>query len=204
MATKRDTKSQVAADAKQLIAATAKHLTSGTQVPLLGGSFTPDQVTSKLQMLVDLRSDVDASRASTKAKIANETAQMPALRTFKSAYRTYIKAAFGSSPDVLADFGITPKAREPLTVEAKAAAAAKRASTRAARHTMGSDQKKAIKGDVTGVLVTPITVPPSVTPVPATSGPTTPATSGGPTAASTPTTPATSTGPTVAATPHTA
>jgi hypothetical protein len=204
MATKRDTKSQVAADAKQLIAATAKHLTSGTQVPLLGGSFTPDQVTSKLQMLVDLRSDVDASRASTKAKIANETAQMPALRAFKSAYRTYIKAAFGSAPDVLADFGITPKTREPLTVEAKAAAAAKRASTRAARHTMGSDQKKAIKGDVTGVLVTPITAAPSVTPVPATSGPTTPATSGGPTAASTPTTPATSTGPTVAATPHTA
>ena len=204
MATKRDTKSQGAADAKQLIAATAKHLTSGTQVPLLGGSFTPDQVTSKLQMLVDLRSDVDASRASTKAKIANEATQMPALRAFKSAYRTHIKAAFGSSPDVLADFGITPKAREPLTVEAKAAAAAKRASTRAARHTMGSDQKKAIKGDVTGVLVTPIKAGPSVTPVPATSGPTTSATSGGPTAASIPTTPATSTGPTVAATPHTA
>ena len=204
MATKRDTKSQVAADAKQLIAGTAKHLTSGTQVPLLGGSFTPDQVTSKLQTLVDLRSDVDASRASTKAKIANETAQMPTLRAFKSAYGSYIKAAFGSAPDVLADFGITPKTREPLTVEAKAAAAAKRASTRAARHTMGSDQKKAIKGDVTGVLVTPITAAPSVTPVPATSGPTTPATSGGPTAASTPTTPATSTGPTVAATPHTA
>ena len=61
---------------------------------------------------------------------------------------------------MLADFGINPKARAPLTVEAKAAAAAKRAATRAARHTMGSQQKKAIKGDVTGVLVTPITSTP--------------------------------------------
>jgi hypothetical protein len=175
MATKRDTKSQVAADAKQLIAGTAKHLTSGTQVPLLGGSFTPDQVTSKLQMLVDLRSDVEASKASTKAKIANEAAQIPALRAFRSAYRSYVKAAFGSAPDVLADFGITPKTREPLTVEAKAAAAAKRAATRAARHTLGTKQKKAIKGDVTGVLMTPITASSSSVAVP--SSPTAPATS---------------------------
>jgi hypothetical protein len=34
---------------------------------------------------------------------------------------------------------------------------AKRAATRAARHTMGPKQKKAVKGDVTGVVVTPVT-----------------------------------------------
>jgi hypothetical protein len=42
----------------------------------------------------------------------------------------------------LADFGLNPKkARTPLTIEEKAAAAAKRKATRAARHTMGSKQK---------------------------------------------------------------
>ena len=75
MATKKNSKGQVAAIAKQLIAGTAKHLTSTPQVALLGGSFTPDQITSKLQTLVNLRSDVDASKATTKAKIANEAAQ---------------------------------------------------------------------------------------------------------------------------------
>lgn len=70
--------------------------------------------------------------------------------------------------------------------------------------TSSRNQKKAIKGNVIGVLVSPITVPnPVVTPVTA-SSPTPPATSGGQTAASNPTPPATSTGPTVAATPHTA
>ena len=201
MATKKNTKNQVAGLAKELVAGTAKHLGSTTQVTLLGGTFTPDQITSKLQLLVSLRSDVDASRATTKAKIASEAAQTPALRAFMSAYESYVKAAFGSSPDVLADFGLNPKARTPLTVQAKAAAAAKRASTRAARHTLGTNQKKGIKGDVTGVLVTPITASP---PIVAPSSPTAPATSTGTTAASSPTAPAASGVTTVAATPHTA
>jgi len=82
---------------------------------------------------------------------------------------------------VLADFGIQPpKVRVPLTVEAKAAAAAKRAATRAARHTMGSQQKKAVKGDVTGIVMTPITAaPPTVT---------TPAPAGSPSSGTTPVT----------------
>jgi hypothetical protein len=184
MATK-NSKGQVAAFAKQLIAGTGKHLPTTTQVPLLGGSFTPDQITSKIQSLVNLRSDVVAARATTRAKVANEVAQTPALRAFMSAFEMHVKAAFGSSPDVLADFGIAPKARAPLTVEAKAAAAAKRAATRAARHTLGSKQKKAIKGDVTGVRVTPITASP-------------------PSATSRPAAPAQGVGTTAVATPHTA
>ncbi len=154
------------------------------QVALLGSSLSPAQVTSTLQSLVTLRSDVDASKATTKAKIANEATQMPALRAFMSAFESYVRAAFGSSPDVLADFGITRRAPTPLTVEAKAAAAAKRAATRAARHTLGTKQKKAIKDDVTGVLVTPITASSSIVAAP--SSPTAPATSTGPTAASRP------------------
>ena len=100
----------------------------------------------------------------------------PALRTFMSAFVAYLKAAYGSSPDVLADFGISRKARTPLTVDAKAAAAAKRAATRAARHTMGTTQKKAVKGDVTGVTVTPITAPPPIVPKPTPPAPATPPT----------------------------
>jgi len=40
--------------------------------------------------------------------------------------------------------------------EAKALAKAKRAATRAARHTMGSVQKKAITGNVVAVTMTPV------------------------------------------------
>jgi hypothetical protein len=183
-------KGQEAVEAKQLSAGAAKHLGSTTQVTLLGSTLTPAEIVAKLDSIVTLRADVDAARASTKAKIALESSNMPALRAFKSAFVSYVKGAFGGQPDVLADFGITPKARATSTVDAKAGAVAKRKATRAARHTMGTQQKKGVKGDVTGVVVTPITAAPSTVPAPG--SPTPPATSGGGPAA--PTSPAPSGG----------
>ena len=159
MATKVESKSQLVTTATQLIAGVSKHLTTTTPVVLLGSSSTPTEITTKLQSIVSLRADVDAAKAATKAKLAVEAADMPSLRIFMNAFVTYVKAAYGASPDVLADFGIHPKPRAPLTIQAKAAAAAKRASTREARHTMGTKQKAAVKGDVTGVVVTPVTAP---------------------------------------------
>ncbi len=185
MATKNIGKGQVVALAKQLIAGTGKHLVTGTQVSFAGGSFTPDQIASELQSIVDLRTDVSAAQATARAKVAAETAQMPALRTFMSAYVSFVKAAYGTSPDALADFGINPKTRAQPTAEAKTAAAAKRKATRAARHTMGSKQKMGVKGDVTGITVTPITATQSTVAAPGAvpSSPGAPATSTGTTAA---------------------
>ena len=174
MSTHTKSKGQVVDSAKQLIAGTAKRLTNATQVQFLGSTFTPAQITSTLQQLVDLRSAVDVAKASVTAKVAAEEAAMPSLHAFQSAYVAYIKVAFGTSPEALADFGLAPKTRVPLTTEQQAAANAKRSATRKARHVMGSNQKKAIKGTVTGVVVTPIEVSPIVAPsspaVPATGG----------------------------------
>ncbi len=128
---------------------------------------------------------MEASKASTKAKLDLEKAEAPALRTFMGAYVTFVKAAFGTTPDVLADFGLHPKTRAPLTAEAKVAAAAKRKATRAARNTLGTVQKKSVKGAVTGIVVTPITAPrPTVTPAAGSNAPATSST--GATAGTTP------------------
>lgn len=155
-------KGGIVAFAQQLSAGTTKHLAGATQVMLSGASFTAPDITAKLQSLVTLRTDVDSARATLEARLADEAAAAPALRTFMAAYVTFVKAAFQGAPDVLADFGIHPKARAPLTVEAKTAAAAKRKATRQARNTMGTQQKKKVKGAVTGIVVTPIVTPPPV------------------------------------------
>jgi hypothetical protein len=186
MATKTQGKGAVVALAEQLIAGTNKHLANMTQVMLHGGSFTPAQITTQLQAIVTLRSDVDAAKAQTRAKLAAEKTDMPSLRIFMDAFVTFVKASFGGAPDVLADFGLTPKTRAQLTVEAKTAAAAKRAATRVARHTAGPKQRKSVKGAITGIVVTPITAPAPVAAAPVS-----------------PSAPATSTGVTAAATPHT-
>jgi hypothetical protein len=181
MAKKPTGKAQVTVIAKQVIAGMGKRLTSTTSIVLAGSSFTPDQIKSKLQLLVDLRSAADAAKASSKARIAEETTQAPDLIALMSDLRAYVNVTFRNSPEALADFGIIPKARVVLTGEALAAATAKRAATRAARHTMGKVQKKGIKGDVTSVLVIPVSgSKPTAT---APSSPTTPAPSAGPTAA---------------------
>lgn len=151
MATKSKGKASVSTLAQQLIAGTNKHLANTAQLLIAGGSFTPAQVTTKLQAIVNLRSDVNAARATTKAKVAAEATDMAPLRTFMDAFVTFVKAAFGSAPDVLADFGIQPKSRTPLTVEAKAAAAAKRAATRVARNTMGPKQRLPLRRGTSGI-----------------------------------------------------
>jgi hypothetical protein len=183
MASNNQGKGAIVVVAKQLMAGMQNHLSSATPV-FDGSTFTADKIASKLQALVDLRSGVDTAQAAAKAKLAVEAAQAPALRAFTRQFRAFVKASFASSPDVLADFGIASKSRVPRTVEEKAAAAAKSAATRSARHTMGARQKKGVKGDVIGVLVIPTKAP--ATTVAAPSSPTTAATSAGPTAAATP------------------
>ena len=162
-----------AALAGQLIAGTKKHFASTSPLVFASASSTPTQVEASLQTLIDLRSEVDTAKATAKAKLAAEKTQAPALRTLMAALESFVRATFSNSPDVLADFGLAPrKARAPLTVEDKVAAAAKGKATRVARKTMGSQQKKAVKGTVTGVLVTPISAAPPIATVPA--GPTAP------------------------------
>jgi hypothetical protein len=110
---------------------------------------------------------VNAARAATTVKVAAERAKAPALRAFMSALVQCVRVQFGTQADVLADFGLPPKkVATPLTVEQKAAPAAKRAATREARGTKSAKAKKGIKGAVTGVVVTPVVAGAPVAPTP--------------------------------------
>lgn len=151
---------KTAADlAKSLIAGTQKRLANGGPLQFAGGTFTPAQIVDELTKLVTLRTDVDSARAATRTKVDAERAQAPALRAFMLDFVQALKVLFGTQADVMADFGLPPKkVRTPLTVEQKAAAAAKRKATRTARGTKSAKAKKGIKGDVTGVVVTPVVV----------------------------------------------
>ena len=164
--------------ATNLVAGAQKHLSNMAQLMFDGGTTTPAQVETSLKALATLRTDVDAARTVLKAKLADEKAQGPTLRAEMLAFVVFVRAMFGNSPDVLADFGLLPKkARTPMTPVQKAAAAAKAKATRAARGTTGKRKKLAIKGDVTGILVTPVTANPPPAPT-APSAPGTPPTGG--------------------------
>jgi hypothetical protein len=157
MSSANTTKNQDAARAALMIQGLAKHYATVGSLTIEGATYTPAQLETSLQKLIALRKGVDDAKAAAKARIADERAQAPSLRNLMVALATVVKGAFGTSPDVLADFGLAPKkARTPLTVEQKATVAAKRKATRAARHTMGTKQRKQVKGAVSGVVITPV------------------------------------------------
>ena len=162
---KHSTRNADAALAGKLIAGTGKRFANVGQLTFAGSTFTPSQVTDKLQQLVALRNDVNAARAALKVKETVEDAQAPSLRDFMLLFVAFVKASFANLADALADFGLQPKkVRAPLTTDEQAAANAKREATRAARKVMGSKQRKAVKGDVTGVTITPQAAPQPVAP----------------------------------------
>jgi hypothetical protein len=169
---KRTGKNDQASRAKQLILGTKKHYPNeSAELKVGGATFTVNALTQLMQDFVDQRQAVEASKAATRTKVETERTQAPSKIAVIRAFETVVRGTFGNSADVLADFGLAPpKARAPMTAEKVAAAAAKRLATRAARHTMGKNKKKGIKGAVNATLVvtpiggsSPVATPPAPT-----------------------------------------
>ena len=132
-----------------------------------GVSQTPQQIVGTLNSRIDSAKAVVTTKATWRATIEADKALRDATKTLVSGVRESLVVAFGSQIAVLADFGLTPKAKAVLTPEQRLARAAKAKATRAARHTLGSKQKAAIKSTVTPIVTVttaPATPPSPVTP----------------------------------------
>jgi hypothetical protein len=145
-------------DAKA-IQGTDKHLSSGTSLTLVGSAFTPASLKAVFQADIDAVNAADAARAHWRQEVAVQRTTRTNTRAVRKALKSYLLGTFGpAAVGVLGDFGFTPpKAPGKKTVAAKSQGLVKAAATRAARHTMGTRQKKAVKGGVIGITVTPIT-----------------------------------------------
>ena len=148
-------KNSNATQVKQFVLGIQKHYPDGSQlIPVGGASFTVTALTQLMQDFVDNRAAVETAKATTRAKVETERLQAPSQLAVIRAFVTIVRGAYGNSADILADFGLTPlKVPTPMTAEEKAVAVAKREATRAARHTMGKNQKKAVKGAIKASLV---------------------------------------------------
>jgi hypothetical protein len=153
---------------RAFLAGIKKHYPDGTQTVSVGGApYTVTALTQLMQSFVDNRDAVESAKAATRAKIDTERTSAPSKLAVIRGFESAVRVAFGASADVLADFGLSPpRARSQPTAEAKAVAAAKRQATRQARHTMGKNQKKGIKGAINASLVvTPLSSSSSSQPV---------------------------------------
>jgi hypothetical protein len=98
-----------------------------------------------------------AARTAWLARVQASHAQATETQAMVAKVKKALLVKFAGQPEVLGDFGLTErKPPTPLTTEQRAAAIAKAKATRAARKTMGSQQKKGVIGNVAGVTVTPV------------------------------------------------
>ena len=155
--TSTQSKASALVHVQALMAGTEKHFPNGS-FTLGNAAYTTASLVQAFKALADALTVLAAAHASTRDAVTAlreaETKVTPLMRD----YRNFLRATFSTAHAQLADFGLAPpKARSPLSSEKRVAAAAKMRATRAARGTTSKKQKLAVKGDVTGVLVTPIT-----------------------------------------------
>jgi hypothetical protein len=99
---------------------------------------------------------LDARGTLSDALVADKRCQTLNGATLK-AFRSIIGLMYTDHTTLL-EFAIAPKkVRTPLTNDALVLRAAKARATRTKRKTLGKRQRAAIKGEVTGVVITPVT-----------------------------------------------
>jgi hypothetical protein len=166
-----------------LVAGTQKHAANG-QVSFGSKSYDAATLVKLFQSLADALDAADAARVRWQDALESVRGLRSSVLPIVQGYREWVAVTYAGTPSLLADYGVPPrKVRAPLTAEQKAAAALKRKATRAARGTLGSKQKKGVKGDVAGIEVAPLISTVSKPGVAAPGAPTAPATSGGATSA---------------------
>src|ERR1700722_13403802 len=140
------------ASTQALIAGIQKHLGS-TSLTLDNTVYAAANIVTMLQGQVTADNAVIAAEAAFHDAVKQD--QNPVLAAFMVKLVQAIRIMYASAPAVLADFGVAPPKPRAVSPATQVLAAAKALATRKARNTMGSVEKKSVKGTVTSVTVNP-------------------------------------------------
>jgi hypothetical protein len=155
--TSNQTKAATLAHLQAMITGLPKHFPSGS-FTLGNTAFTTASLVQLFQSLADAITAVNTAQASAQEAVSAMRGLQANVGPVFLALKRVLLSTYGTAAQTLADFGLEArKAPAPKTVETKAAAAVKLRATRKARGTTSKKQKLAVKGNVTGITVTPIT-----------------------------------------------
>lgn len=148
------------AGAEAFIAGFKKHLSGLPSLNVAGQSMTPSQIVATLQARIDAFNAVTPAKGAFHAAVSNLKTTKASTKEFVSALVTMVKAMFSTQPDVLSDFGLTPRKKAAPSAQTKALAAQKNKATRQARGTVGPKKKLAIHGTLPKTAEVQTTPPP--------------------------------------------
>ncbi len=136
---------QIAAD-QAMIAGIQKFFGTFSQLTVGSQTLTPAALVQVFQDRVNANLAAQTAEAARTTAVQANRAERAQTAALVRSFRQLVQATYAQSPDTLAVFALTPHKVTVKTAEQKAEAAAKARATRAARHTMGSKQKKGITG----------------------------------------------------------
>jgi hypothetical protein len=144
----------------QTMGAAARQYLANKTLVLHGKAMKAGDVVELFQTQVTVLQQADALRLSwSKAVAANKATWATQIAPTIAALKTYVAAMFGPDSAEYAAFGFAVKQVKRSIVN-KVAAVAQSLATRAARHTLGKNQRQAIKG-VVQTSATPAVAPAS-------------------------------------------
>ena len=131
---------------RKIIAGVSKHITKN--IVLNGASVSPKDIMNALQSVMSAEDFCDELRARLSEAVKAANTAERSSKELKASLKQYVFAHFGGSSPVLGDFGYSPRKVAQKSVAEKYLTVEKQLATRAARHTMGSQQKASIHGQV--------------------------------------------------------
>jgi hypothetical protein len=102
---------------QQLLLGLEKNLAKSSVIVLRGEKHTAGEITSVLQSRIDAASRVSLAKAAWLNAVEQEQTLLAQSDPLISDVRTYVEVVHGSSLDALAEFGLSPKKRQALTVD---------------------------------------------------------------------------------------
>jgi hypothetical protein len=160
---KSESKAAALAEVQALIAGILANFPNGS-FTIGNTAFTTASLVQALEAKAGAIQAVNAAQAAAQDAVAKLRSVAAEVDPLIGDVHRFLLAMFGASVTKLAEFGREPrKVPAPRTVEQKAVAKAKLLATRKARGTTSRKAKLAIKGDVTGVVITPVTGTPPAT-----------------------------------------
>ncbi len=161
------TKVELQSSYMALIAGLQQNYQPGDVFDLVTGQTTCAELVTLFQGFVTSAEQTKASNQVWRNDVQAEREAEQQVRPVRAAVKSVLVGKYGKSSTKLLAYGFQPAKVPVKSTTAKSTAVAKAEATRTARGTKGSKQKQAIVGNVTGVVITPVTAGP---PVPVTGG----------------------------------
>ena len=140
-----------------LIAGLEEFYQPGDVFELPTGDIARDELIATFQGFVNAAENTKSSYQAWRQDVQTERVAEQSAGPQRAAVKAVLVGKYGKSSTQLLRFGIAPAKVPTKSTAVKTAAVAKSEATRAARGTKGKVQKQSITGNVTGVVITPVT-----------------------------------------------